>query len=140
MCYRIVYCSRNRIEGSAEEVKAEMGSLLLVSRRNNAVEGITGALLFNGEAFAQVLEGPQEAVEKAFERIRWDSRHSDVVILEQSHESERHFSQWAMAYADDQTIHFFLDSGGGLDVTNIKPHNFASLIVQQLRSAVSATI
>ncbi len=140
MCYRIVYCSRNNIEGSPEEVKAKIGSLLLISRRNNALSGITGALLFNGDAFAQLLEGPQEAVEKAFERIRWDPRHSDIVIMEQSNNAERYFSQWAMAYADDHTIHFFLDSGGDLDATNITPHDSASLIVQQLRSAVSATM
>ena len=47
-----------------------IGQILAVSRRNNARAGITGALMYSGSAFAQVLEVPRLAVEAIFERIQ----------------------------------------------------------------------
>lgn len=97
--YRILYCSRNTLNGSAAEQEAEIGSILTKSRQNNAANGITGALLFNSGFFAQVLEGPLEMVETTFERIQRDLRHDDVSVLECGFVSSREFPEWSMAYA-----------------------------------------
>lgn len=80
--YQIVYCSRNGIQGAAAEVEAEIHSILASARQNNEPSGVTGALLFNGAAFAQVLEGPLGRVSQIFEEIQCDQRHSDVTILQ----------------------------------------------------------
>jgi len=55
--------------------------------------------MFDEGYFAQVLEGPQDAVEETFERIQMDPRHRDVQIVEFAPVPERTFDQWAMAYA-----------------------------------------
>ncbi len=98
--YQIVYCSRNRITGSAGDIEAGIAAILATARTRNQRAGISGALLFNGSAFAQVLEGPLDAVEEVFEAIQCDDRHSDVVILRTAEAKDRVFSGWSMAYAE----------------------------------------
>ena len=97
--HRVLYCSRNLIPGVSEAVAADIGSILAVSRRNNARDGITGALLFSQGCFAQVLEGPLDAVESAFERIQCDARHGDVTVLQSGPIMGRDFADWSMAFA-----------------------------------------
>ena len=69
--YRVLYCSRNRIAGDADTVTAQITS---------------------------ILEGPQEVVEAAFERIQCDDRHNDVILLEAGPINERAFPDWSMAF------------------------------------------
>lgn len=97
--YKLLYCSRNHIGGTPEQQRSEVERILASSRRNNVRQGLTGALLFNGDWFAQVLEGSLQAVEAAFERIQRDDRHSDVTLLESGYVAGRDFGEWSMAYA-----------------------------------------
>ncbi len=97
--HRVLYCSRNLIPGTPEAVAADVRRILAVSRRNNARDGITGGLLFSEGCFAQVLEGPLDAVEGAFERIQCDERHSDVTVLQSGPIAARDFPDWSMAFA-----------------------------------------
>lgn len=96
--YQLVYYSRNQIVGLPGAFDAEVGSILAVSRRNNAQAGITGALLFNAGCFAQVLEGPLDAIEATFERIQQDIRHGDVSLLAMEPIAQRNFANWAMGF------------------------------------------
>ena len=97
--YRLAYFSRNRVMGASEFIGAEVQQILQVSRRNNLKVHVTGALLFNSSCFAQVLEGPLEAVEQTFERIQRDPRHADVTVLELMSATVREFPAWSMAFA-----------------------------------------
>nr|WP_321983603.1 BLUF domain-containing protein [uncultured Lichenicoccus sp.] len=96
--HRLVYYSRNRIEGSPEEVEAVIARILAVSRRNNERAGVSGALMFNAGCFAQVLEGPAAAVEATFERIQQDPNHGDVLLLAFEPVLARAFANWSMAF------------------------------------------
>jgi hypothetical protein len=102
--HQIVYCSKSRISGASTDVEIEIASILSVARAKNREAGISGALLFSGEAFAQVLEGPLGAVEEIFERIQCDERHSNVVILRNAESKERIFSDWSMAYVHPEAV------------------------------------
>ncbi len=73
-----------------------LAALLIVSRRNNARDGVTGALICRGDLYLQLLEGPQNMVERAFRRIEWDRRHLDVKVLSRRNVTERLFPEWAM--------------------------------------------
>ena len=97
--YSLAYFSRNLIAGSPAEVEAEVSGILAVAREKNRAAGISGALLFSGGCFAQVLEGPRGAVEDIFETIQCDPRHSDVTILHLHPIEARSFPDWSMAYA-----------------------------------------
>ncbi len=96
--YRVLYCSRNCISGPPEAVSDKIRAILAASRRNNARDGITGGLLFSQGCFAQVLEGPLDAVETTFERIQCDEHHSDVAVLQSGPIEQRDFPDWSMAF------------------------------------------
>lgn len=96
--FRLVYYSRNRIAGGPDALSEAIRSILTASRTNNALVGVTGALMFNAGCFAQVLEGPRTGVEERFERIQQDERHGDVTLLAFAPVSDRAFSQWSMGF------------------------------------------
>jgi hypothetical protein len=96
--YRLIYVSRNALGGSPEEMEGEVFHILDQSRRNNARDGITGALLFSDDCFAQALEGGAPAVHRVFERIQIDPRHRDTVVLTCEPAPGREFGDWSMAY------------------------------------------
>ena len=97
--FRLVYVSRNRLALDAEAQEEEVDRILRASRRNNGALGVTGALLFSDDCFAQTLEGPMGAVEALFERIQCDDRHGGSVVLEAGPVAAREFGSWSMAYA-----------------------------------------
>jgi hypothetical protein len=111
--FRLAYCSRNVIRDVHGNVEREIEHILVTARRNNAREGVTGALLYDEGCFAQVLEGPLAAVERVFERIQCDFRHSDVIVLENAPQNERLFGNWSMAHASEAAGK---QSGEGLNV------------------------
>ncbi len=96
--HRLVYYSRNRVTGTEDELAAAITSILAASRANNERDGVTGALMFNSGCFAQVLEGPREAVEAVFERIQQDERHGDVSLLAFVSTPARAFGTWSMGF------------------------------------------
>lgn len=96
--YRLVYYSRNLAGGDRDTLAAELHTILAVSRTNNARDNITGALMFNAGCFAQVLEGPLDSVEAAFERIQQDERHGEVSLLALEPIAGRTFPNWAMGF------------------------------------------
>ena len=91
---QIVYISTARRPFS----EAELQSVLAISRRNNEAAGITGLLISGGRRFLQALEGPEEAVAAAFDRIKADQRHFAVVALSMKHVETREFGNWAMGF------------------------------------------
>ena len=96
--YKILYCSKNLIEGEDAKREAEITQILQTARRKNKEQNVTGALLFNSGYFAQALEGPRLAIEQIFERIQRDPRHGDVTVLSSQTDGHRDFPEWSMAY------------------------------------------
>lgn len=96
--YRCIYWSRNRVDGTAEQVAQALESILLSARRNNRQLGVTGALAFDRGLFAQLLEGEIRAVEMVFEKIQRDERHGDIQVLVFGPATERAFRAWPMAF------------------------------------------
>lgn len=121
--YRLVYASKNLLQGSEADTTTAVEHILAASRRNNARLGVTGALMFNSGAFAQVLEGPQQGVEETFERIQRDARHGDVTVLECGPVRERGFADWSMAFAGHsergRELWSGLEATSGFDLTRL---------------------
>ena len=107
--YRLIYYSRCSISHSAPEVsvagtlEAEIRTILATARRRNAADEVTGALLFTASGFAQVLEGQREVVERTFERIGADPRHSEVTVLSFTPTERRSFPEWPMGFCGQTT-------------------------------------
>ena len=98
--YRLIYCSRNVILQPLSDAAREeaIGAILTTARRVNKANNVTGALLFTGSGFAQVLEGPREVVERTFDRISADPRHADVTVLSFTPTGRRCFPDWSMGF------------------------------------------
>ncbi|MFA6967547.1 BLUF domain-containing protein [Bosea sp. (in: a-proteobacteria)] len=93
--HRLVYSSTYRTGRIDNELLA-LRDILSQSRKNNQKSEITGYLMFDGESFVQVLEGPRESVEATMARIAQDERHRDVTIIAIKPTESRAFHNWTM--------------------------------------------
>lgn len=76
----------------------DLSQILGQSRKNNEKDDITGLLVFNDGLFFQVLEGPEEAVKRCFNRIAKDERHGSIALCMESHVEARAFPNWSMGF------------------------------------------
>ena len=66
------------------------------ARDLNALDGISGLLVFNGTRFLQVIEGSETAVNDLVERLRRDPRHTGFEIRDERNIERRSFPDWSM--------------------------------------------
>jgi hypothetical protein len=92
MLVRLMYASRAVPAVDHEELLA----ILRKSKTNNTKDGVTGVLCFSEGIFLQVLEGGRNPVNRLYNRITHDARHTDVVLLNYEEVEERCFSGWSM--------------------------------------------
>ena len=93
---RLIYVSESKIEDG--KVDAVIAKIIAKSQKRNSQLDLTGALIFTGTHFAQVLEGDQKAIDELMSSLYHDERHEAVWIVDRSPITERQFSRWAMAY------------------------------------------
>lgn len=94
MLVRLMYASR----AAAAVDQEELHNILRQCKARNPGLGITGALCmcFDARVFIQVLEGGRAAVNRLYNRIAADPRHTDVALLAYQEIDERRFAGWAM--------------------------------------------
>ena len=73
-----------------------ISDILKSSQNNNKNDGITGALIFREDIYLQFLEGPENKVDKAFNKIASDPRHKNVLKLKEDITDRKLFASWAM--------------------------------------------
>ena len=95
MLARLLYVSHVAPLASSRLASTLEDILINLVRRNRA-DRITGFLLCDGEAFVQVLEGPQAALEACLGRISRDPRHQRLEVRLQEPLDQRQFPQWSM--------------------------------------------
>jgi len=134
--YKILYCSKNLIEGESAKRDAEIGQIFQSARRNNREQNVTGALFFNSAYFAQALEGPKLAIEKIFENIQRDPRHGDVTVLSSETGGHRDFPEWSMAHVAPPDETTSASMAVALDSALSRPGASADGVLGLLRSLV----
>jgi hypothetical protein len=92
MLVRLLYASRAVPAVDQEELL----TILRKSKANNQPLGVTGVLCFSGGIFMQVLEGGRGPVNRLYNRIASDARHTDVELLCYQEIGERRFAGWSM--------------------------------------------
>ena len=88
----LTYTSLARLDLTAVDLEAIHRS----ARESNALEGITGLLIFNGTHFLQIVEGAEPAIEDLMGRLRHDPRHSSIEIRDEREVDSRSFPDWSM--------------------------------------------
>ncbi len=96
MLVRLLYASRAALSVDDDALSA----ILKQCRANNPGLGVTGVLCFSGGLFMQVLEGGRGVVNRIYNGIVADPRHTDVVLLSYEEISERRFAGWSMGQVD----------------------------------------
>ena len=66
--------------------------ILEISRKNNNKTNVTGALICRSDLYFQFLEGPIEAVEKTFQKIKLDTRHLEINLVKEDKTTRRLFA------------------------------------------------
>jgi hypothetical protein len=94
--YSLIYVSRSLLP--VDHAAGEIESIIKASTARNAAAGVTGALLYTGTRFAQLLEGDEAAVLGIIASIAQDPRHCDLVILDQGPAGTRRFSSWSLLF------------------------------------------
>lgn len=113
--HQIIYLSQTRDRLS----EADLEAILSTARKNNKAQNVTGMLLYSGNTFLQVLEGPRKVVDDIYDRIFLDERHARVRMLRAKDVETREFDDWSMGFrrieeADETSNAFFELSKGAL--------------------------
>ena len=87
----LIYCSKPTCF-NFETIK----SILTTSRANNNRTGLTGSLIYRSDLYFQFLEGPPGAVTDTYEKIKLDTRHSEIQKIREEMTDRRLFASWAM--------------------------------------------
>ena len=87
--------------------------IVSAARVSNTALGISGALLFDGERFCELVEGPEADVRSLIDRIAGDPRHTGLTVVFSGHSlSGRAMTRWASGYCDpDELAVFDVDAG-----------------------------
>ena len=103
--FRLLYRSDCDLTGSDPAVREAAFLIADHASERNAAIGVSGALMFIGHVFVQVLEGRRAAVESVFERICRDHRHRNLVLLDFVAVEHRLFDGWSMvAFEGDRNL------------------------------------
>lgn len=90
MLYQIIYVSKRNC--SEEEIH----KILEKSRVKNNKIDITGLLLYSKDSFIQCIEGEKEEVNKLYDTIKKDERHSNSILISYKPIKKRDFPNWNM--------------------------------------------
>ena len=76
----------------------ELDNILESSIRHNQQQQVTGMLLYSDGNFMQVIEGEESKINETYERICEDTRHRNIILVNQETISEREFESWPMGF------------------------------------------
>ena len=92
-----MYISRSLID--PDQYPFVLDAIVEAACRRNERLDVTGCLISVRANFAQILEGPPEAVAELRDCIQADKRHTDIRTIEIGQIPTRRFSDWSLAYA-----------------------------------------
>ena len=87
--------------------------IVSAARLSNTALGISGALLFDGERFCELIEGAEADVRSLIDRIAGDSRHTGLTVVFSGHSlSGRAMTRWASGYCEPDELAVFVGDTG----------------------------
>ncbi len=92
--FQLLYISASNHDFTEEE----LCDLLQVAREKNSAVGVSGMLLYHKGSFIQALEGEQAEVERIYEHIAKDPRHTESRVLFRGEIMQRDFEGWSMGF------------------------------------------
>lgn len=138
---RLLYRSDSELTGSDHAVREAALAIAEAAKIRNASEGVTGALMFIGGAFVQVLEGECKTVEVVFERICRDTRHRRLLLHDFSAVEHRLFGAWDMvAFEGDGEARAMSSTGDDITSFSYRNRRSADTAVALMRSLLARRV
>jgi hypothetical protein len=132
MLIRLTYFSRNRLAEWYASKDAGIAEILAASVANNLRDCVTGALICDDHWFVQALEGAENKVSAAFERILRDQRHRDVSLVTMQAVTDRRYPNAAMVCVlrgqDNDDVFRHYSEGECFDPRQLRPDRLSDLI------------
>ncbi len=125
---QMIYVSKRSNLSNAEKDNQEIEASSIA---NNAVNGITGALICTPKYFIQILEGRYNELHNTYDRILCDKRHCHAEVKLDRQIAQRSFGNWAMNVILVPSIAYRL-YGARLDATDINPTRLTSDTLMEL--------
>ena len=124
----LAYTSRAKLDLT----ERDLSDVHLSARRCNALDGVTGLLVFDGIRFLQIIEGAEVAIDELVERLRRDQRHTALEVRDVRLMEARSFSGWSMELVRVSAGY----KAARTELASILPENTA-LAVRQLAMRMS---
>lgn len=97
-----LYVSKSLV--ASADAENEMQNIIEISQAKNPRLEITGALLYGGSHFAQLIEGPAGGIMALRSAILRDERHAEIKTLADGKVPNRSFQNWSLAYAGPSMV------------------------------------
>ena len=113
---RVVYVSEK-----TDVSDTTLKDIIASSKKNNPDEDVTGCLLSGSNSFLQLLEGPEDFIDRLYSKISTDNRHENVITLCDEKIDERLFLSWSMKLAPFENMEWSnkdFNSGNFLNITS----------------------
>ena len=113
---RVVYVSEK-----TDVSDTTLRDIIASSKKNNPEEDVTGCLLSGSNSFLQLLEGPEDFIDRLYSKISTDNRHANVITLCDEKIDERLFLSWSMKLAPFENMEWSnkdFNSGNFLNITS----------------------
>ena len=113
---RVVYVSEK-----TDVSDTTLKDIIASSKKNNPEENVTGCLLSGSNTFLQLLEGPEDFIDRLYSKISTDNRHENVIPLCDEKIDERLFLSWSMKLAPFENMEWSnkdFNSGNFLNITS----------------------
>lgn len=96
MLSSLLYVSHSRIP--EQVANSSVQKIVAAAEIRNRHLGVTGAVLFTGKHFAQIIEGDSAAIDMLWGDIGRDIRHEKLMVVERKSSIKRRFADWSMAF------------------------------------------
>jgi hypothetical protein len=95
---QVIY--RSKTTADSRRAADDIPGILHQAVARNGIEGITGLLYSEEDAFLQVIEGASDSIEDLLDSLHVDPRHCHLTILVDRAIEEREFGDWTMVHRD----------------------------------------
>ena len=84
---------------SKSDATTTISDIAKEARIRNAKDDVTGLLVFDGDQFVQLVEGPEASMESLWARLQRDPRHTNLKMIFYGRTlAERRFQNWRLGY------------------------------------------
>ncbi len=129
---QIIYVSKSSLDATSNfaGIEPKIARILAKSRVNNRKNGLVGVLYFGDGCFFQCLEGKESEVDKLYEKLLLDTRHTNLKLISKKQITNLSFTNWAMKYVPlENKLNEALKEGG---YSSFDPYEFDAVMTAKV--------